>query len=174
MKKVFGILLIAMILLSACGFGCRDGWVKDGGSWYYYDAGAIQTGWIEDNGTWYYLDETGVMQTGWIKDGGVWYYLNGSGAWTGTEWDYGFYNTGIQPVFSIDNLYAQAFWVINVQRDDNDVDLVSIQDNNGNIFQFTADGSDWCVNDGCACVMDTNGTPEIYDDIILTARYFAW
>ena len=72
-----------------------------------------------------------------------------------------------------DDLYAMAFRVIDVERDADGVDLVTIKSGTGHLFQFTAEGSDWCVGDGCACVMDMNGTPEIYDDVILSARYFA-
>lgn len=87
--------------------------------------------------------------------------------------DYEVVNAGIEPGFSYGGLYAQAFTVVSVERDSNDYDEVQIMDGNGFIFVFYSYGSDWCVGDGCACVMDMNGTPEIFDDIILSARYFA-
>ena len=30
---------------------------------------------------------------------------------------------------------------------------------------------DWMVGDCAACLMDSNGTEDIYDDLIVTARY---
>ena len=58
----------------------RGGWVREGGSWYYYASGTRQTGWVQDGGRYYYMDAGGAMQTGWQKIGGVWYYFAESGA----------------------------------------------------------------------------------------------
>ena len=65
----------------------KTGWLADGGSWYYLTAsGAMATGWVNDGGTWYYLNASGKMATGWVKDRGSWYYLSPSGAMlTGTQ-----------------------------------------------------------------------------------------
>lgn len=57
----------------------KNGWVLDGGKWYFYKNDVKQTGWILDGGFWYYMNKEGVMQTGWIKSGNVWYYLKPSG-----------------------------------------------------------------------------------------------
>lgn len=84
------------------------------------------------------------------------------------------YNGGIEPGFYLNGMYADVFRVISVERDENDCDLVTIKDPNGWLNQFVADGSDWCVGDGCAAIMGTNGTPEVFDDMILAARYIAW
>ncbi|QCJ44790.1 hypothetical protein FAY30_24500 [Bacillus sp. S3] len=73
-----------------------SGWVKDNGTWYYYDPATfvVKTGWYKVNGIWYYSDMSGAMQTGWVKDGATWYYLDSGGAmqtgWlkTGTTWYY--------------------------------------------------------------------------------------
>ena len=58
-----------------------DGWVRDGGQWYYLDPSSkvMKTGWLADGGSWYYLTGSGAMATGWVNDGGTWYYLNASG-----------------------------------------------------------------------------------------------
>ena len=58
-----------------------DGWVRDGGQWYYLDPSSkvMKTGWLADGGSWYYLTASGAMATGWVNDGGTWYYLNASG-----------------------------------------------------------------------------------------------
>ncbi len=55
------------------------GWVKENGTWFYYQQGKKVTGWFKDEyQCWYLLDfETGAMQTGWIAgDSTHWYYLN--------------------------------------------------------------------------------------------------
>ena len=77
-----------------------DGWVKNGGRWYYYkdrelvkgwlpldsgtyyldlSSGAMVTGWKQIDGAWYYFASSGAMKTGWLKSGGVWYYLDSDG-----------------------------------------------------------------------------------------------
>ena len=61
--------------------------------------------------------------------------------------------------------YARAFRVIAVENG-----IVSIEDSTGNVFQFFAE-DDWEIGDGCCCIMDNAGTPEIADDIIVTAGY---
>lgn len=60
----------------------QTGWLKYDGEWYYFapGKGAMVTGWTKIGNTWYYFDGSGVMQTGWQKSGGKWYYLNSSGA----------------------------------------------------------------------------------------------
>ena len=69
------------------------GWLLDGGSWYYLNAGGVMhTGWLKADGKWYFLTGSGAMKTGWLLNGGKWYYLTGSGAMkTGWLWD-GSYN----------------------------------------------------------------------------------
>lgn len=58
----------------------KRGWVREGKTWYYYDAnGYLQTGWTSVNGKWYYMDSTGAMQTGWQEIDGHFYYLNSRG-----------------------------------------------------------------------------------------------
>lgn len=59
----------------------QTGWIKEGSSWYYYDAnGTLQKGWITVGKQQYYMDTNGVMQTGWNKIESNWYYMNTSGA----------------------------------------------------------------------------------------------
>ncbi len=82
----------ADILIDA--LGGADGWVSEGGNWYYYADGVKQTGWIQVDGSWYYMNANGVMQTGWVKDGSSWYYTDIYGVmqtgWvqTGGAWYY--------------------------------------------------------------------------------------
>lgn len=42
--------------------------------------GKRQNGWLKDGGKCYYFNAEGVMQKWWFKEGDTWYYLNGSGA----------------------------------------------------------------------------------------------
>ena len=66
--------------ISEGGDNNKNGWVKEGTIWYYYDAtGNKVTGWNEIDGKWYYMNATGAMQTGWQKVSGKWYYLNAYG-----------------------------------------------------------------------------------------------
>ena len=63
------------------------GWKKINGSWYYFQtSGAMRTGWLKDGSKWYYLKSSGEMQTGWLKDKGIWYYLESSGAMKTSQW----------------------------------------------------------------------------------------
>lgn len=58
-----------------------EGWIKDGGNWYYLGTnGVMVTGWAQVNGKWYFLQPSGAMATGWIQDNGKWYFLDSSGA----------------------------------------------------------------------------------------------
>ena len=58
----------------------KNGWVQEGGKWYYYRSGDKATGWLQLGSTWYYLKSDGAMATGWLQLDGVWYYLKSSGA----------------------------------------------------------------------------------------------
>ena len=63
------------------------GWKKINGSWYYFQTnGSMRTGWLKDGSKWYYLKSSGEMQTGWLKDKGIWYYLESSGAMKTSQW----------------------------------------------------------------------------------------
>ena len=63
------------------------GWKKINGSWYYFQTnGSMRTGWLKDGSKWYYLKSSGEMQTGWLKDKGIWYYLESSGAMKASQW----------------------------------------------------------------------------------------
>ena len=57
----------------------KNGWEKQGITWYYYENGKVALGWKKINGSWYYFQTSGAMRTGWLKDGSKWYYLKSSG-----------------------------------------------------------------------------------------------
>ena len=65
------------------------GWIKDGGSWYYYREGKLVTSeWIRHNEKWYYVDGGGRMVTGWqvIKDKTYYFYPGNDGHMAAGEW----------------------------------------------------------------------------------------
>lgn len=65
------------------------------------------------------------------------------------------------------HLYALTTCVVTV---DEITDTVTVEDNNGNLWDFFG-CEDWAVGDICSMLMDDNGTTEIYDDIIINTRY---
>ena len=53
---------------------------------------------------------------------------------------------------------------------DKDKDLVTVEDNNGFIWQFEG-VDDWEEGDLCNCLMNSKGTEKIFDDEIMMTRY---
>ncbi len=53
---------------------------------------------------------------------------------------------------------------------DKETDTVTMVDSNGNLWEMGG-CEDWFVGDGCACIMDNNGTETIYDDVVVKATY---
>lgn len=67
-----------------------------------------------------------------------------------------------------DGIYAMT---AQVYRLDYEADIVTIEDANGNLWDFEGT-EDYCEGDLVSCVMWDAGTPEtIYDDHILSARF---
>lgn len=62
------------------------------------------------------------------------------------------------------NYYPAAGYVTSQEND-----LVSVELASGEIFQFFADPGDYEKGDLCAMIIDSNGTTEMYDDIIMDA-----
>lgn len=62
------------------------------------------------------------------------------------------------------HLYPVAGYVTSQEND-----LVSVELASGEIFQFFADPGDYEKGDLCAMIIDSNGTSEVYDDIIMDA-----
>ena len=61
--------------------------------------------------------------------------------------------------------YAQVFEVVEINDD-----LVYLIDSNGNEWIWEG-AEDWEVGDFAAAIMNTNGTDDIYDDIIVNLKY---
>lgn len=49
-------------------------------------------------------------------------------------------------------------------------ETVTVEDNNGNLWDFQG-VEDWHIGDGCTMLMDSNGTTEIEDDVIVRNFY---
>lgn len=67
--------------------------------------------------------------------------------------------------------YPQAFIVTSATIPYDGVQTLTIQTVTGYSYEFDSDAGDWSPGDLCACVMSTNGTPSIVDDIVVEARY---
>lgn len=65
------------------------------------------------------------------------------------------------------NIYPLLTTVTEVDRDK---DLVTVEDNNGFIWQFEGT-DDWEEGDLCNCLMNSRGTEKIFDDEIIITRY---
>lgn len=53
-----------------------------------------------------------------------------------------------------------------------DTDLITMTTANGNQFSWYTDSTDdWYINDLASCIMNSNGTDEVYDDEIVDAHY---
>lgn len=68
---------------------------------------------------------------------------------------------------NIKNLYGMTAIVTNVSQD---TDTVTIEDFNGNLWQFEGT-EDWAINDVVSCIMDSQGTALIKDDVIIKVQY---
>ena len=68
---------------------------------------------------------------------------------------------------STEEYYAKSGVVTFVDRTE---DRVCFTDNQGEIWEFES-SDDWEVDDLVACVMNDNGTDEIFDDIVISVKY---
>ena len=64
-------------------------------------------------------------------------------------------------------VYPMAVTVVDISEA---LDVVTVKDSNENLWQFHG-VEDYMVGDVVACIVDTNGTPEIKDDVIIQTRY---
>ena len=67
----------------------------------------------------------------------------------------------------VENMYPLSTIVTEIK--DNSV---TVEDTNGNLWDFYGT-EDWEVGDGCSLLMDSNGTDNIEDDIIISTQYHA-
>lgn len=74
---------------------------------------------------------------------------------------------GVMACSKCHETYPMSGQVVAVNEE---ADTVTVESRNGNLWEFCGT-EDWAVGDYCACLMDNNGTKEIYDDRILCAIY---
>jgi len=83
-----------------------EGWVAEGGKWYFYKNGEKVTGWLKDGNFWYYFTADGVMKTGWLQLGKNWFYLKSGG-----NMAIGWAKVGSEYYYFDANGYMKTGWV---------------------------------------------------------------
>lgn len=66
------------------------------------------------------------------------------------------------------DVYAMGSRCISVEAINNETDLVTVENCNEQQYAFYSDTNDYFPGDDISCVMDGMGTPEVYDDIIIS------
>lgn len=64
-------------------------------------------------------------------------------------------------------IYPQTYIVTDVNYE---TDVVEITSPTGYTYEFTGT-EDWVVGELCSCIMYSNGTTNITDDVIISCRY---
>ena len=70
-----------------------------------------------------------------------------------------------------DGLYARATVITEIKYGEDGINLITVQECNGFIYQYYDDAEDLCVGDVMSCIFDENGTEIVTDDVIVSARY---
>ena len=68
-------------------------------------------------------------------------------------------------------LYAMGARCVSVENIDDQTDVVTVENCNGNQFAFEAPRDDFFEGDDVSCVMSDMGTPSILDDAVIYAAY---
>ena len=68
-------------------------------------------------------------------------------------------------------IYADSSRCITIETVDQDTERVSVQTSGGVVFAFDTDAGDYDTEDDITLVMCDMGTQDVYDDMILSARY---
>lgn len=70
---------------------------------------------------------------------------------------------------------AKSYYALTtvVEKVDRKKDIVTCMDFNGNLWEFYGT-EDWQKDDIASLLMYDNGTPDIYDDIIVKSYYDGW
>ena len=68
-------------------------------------------------------------------------------------------------------LYAMGARCVSVENIDDQIDVVTVENCNGNQFAFEAPRYDFFEGDDVSCVMSDMGTPSILDDAVISATY---
>lgn len=67
----------------------------------------------------------------------------------------------------VEKFYPLATVVVEADAEN---DIVTLEDGSGNLWAFEG-VEDWELGDVCACIMGDNGTENISDDRIVSAKY---
>ena len=68
-------------------------------------------------------------------------------------------------------IYADASRCIAVETVDKDTERVSVQTSGGMVYAFDTDIGDYETGDDITCIFCDMGTPDVHDDMIISARY---
>ena len=71
----------------------------------------------------------------------------------------------------VNHLYPETGLVTEMETIDEETWLLTITVANGNQFQCYTEVCDWFLNDIASMLMDSKGTPEVYDDEIILCQY---
>lgn len=74
---------------------------------------------------------------------------------------------GVYTIEATATEYATTGIVVEVD----DTGLITVEECNGNQWQFYDDSEDWYVNDICSMIMEDHNTKLVYDDDIISTRY---
>ena len=68
-------------------------------------------------------------------------------------------------------LYAMGARCVSVENIDDQIDVVTVENCNGQQYAFFAPRYDFYVGDGISCIVSDMGTPSILDDMVVSATY---
>ncbi len=68
-------------------------------------------------------------------------------------------------------IYVDASRCIAIETVDKDTERVSVQTSGGMIYAFDTDTGDYDIGDDITCIFCDMGTQDVYDDMIVSARY---
>ena len=68
-------------------------------------------------------------------------------------------------------IYAETSRCIAVETVDQEIERVSVQNSGGMVYAFDTDAGDYETGDDITCIFCDMGTRDVYDDIIISARY---
>ena len=68
-------------------------------------------------------------------------------------------------------IYADASRCIAIETVDQNTERVSVQTSGGMVYGFDTDAGDYEAGDDITCIFCDMGTLDVYDDMIVSARY---
>lgn len=74
----------------------------------------------------------------------------------------------------LNRVYTDVMLITDVEELEDYTFLLTLEDCNGNMWQYETDGDDYFIDDCVAVLMDNMNTVSIYDDEIIGVNYSAW